>query len=175
MTSYGWDEINTAMLSGQAAMFLDSSVIYSRLQDKESSTIVGKVGVAPFVEGPGGRHGHSHFWTISLASNAPEPEAGWLFLQWATSKDLQAKIAMKGVLAPRASAWKLEGLSSVFPDEFLEAVRTSLETAVVSPANLKFFELMDPLRAQVQEAILGNVQASEALDKVQSEWEKILV
>lgn len=175
MTSYGWDEINTAMLSGQAAMFLDSSVIYSRLQDKESSTIVGKVGVAPFVEGPGGRHGHSHFWTISLASNAPEPEAGWLFLQWATSKDLQAKIAMKGVLAPRASAWKLEGLSSVFPDEFLEAVRTSLETAVISPANLKFFELMDPLRAQVQEAILGNVQASEALDKVQSEWEKILV
>ena len=35
VTSYDWDEINTAMLSGQAALFLDSSVIYGRLQDPE--------------------------------------------------------------------------------------------------------------------------------------------
>ena len=38
IAAYDWDEINTAMLAGQAAMFLDSSVIYSRLQDPEKST-----------------------------------------------------------------------------------------------------------------------------------------
>jgi ABC-type glycerol-3-phosphate transport system substrate-binding protein len=174
ITNSDWDEINTAMLSGQAAMFLDSSVIYSRLQDKEASTVVGKVGVAPMVAGPAGPHGQAHFWTISLADKAAEPEAGWLFMQWATSKDIQGKIALKGVLGPRSSAWEVDGLSKVFPDEFLKAVQTSLKTAVISPANLKFFELMDPLRAQVQEAILGNASASDSLDKVQAAWEKIL-
>ncbi|MDB5526666.1 MAG: hypothetical protein JWM58_4429 [Rhizobium sp.] len=174
ITNSDWDEINTAMLSGQAAMFLDSSVIYSRLQDKEASTVVGKVGVAPMVAGPAGAHGQAHFWTISLANSASEPEAGWLFMQWATSKDIQGKIALKGVLGPRSSAWEVPGLTKVFPDEFLKAVQTSLKTAVISPANLKFFELMDPLRAQVQEAILGNASPSDALDKVQVEWEKIL-
>jgi ABC-type glycerol-3-phosphate transport system substrate-binding protein len=174
ITNSDWDEINTAMLSGQAAMFLDSSVIYSRLQDKEASTVVGKVGVAPMVAGPAGPHGQAHFWTVSLAEKAAEPEAGWLFMQWATSKDIQGKIALKGVLGPRSSAWEVQGLKDVFPQEFLTAVQTSLKTAVISPANLKFFELMDPLRAQVQDAILGNTSASDALDKVQAAWEKIL-
>lgn len=174
VTSYGWDEINTAMLSGQAAMFLDSSVIYARLQDPSLSTVVGKIGIAPFVSGPAGRRGHSHFWTISLSGTAPEPDAGWLFIQWATSKDIQGRIALKGVLGPRSSAWEVPGLTDTFPQEFLSAVQESLETAVISPANLKFFELMDPLRAQVQETILGNTTASDALDLVQAEWEKIL-
>lgn len=174
ITNSDWDEINTAMLSGQAAMFLDSSVIYGRLQDKEASTVVGKVGVAPMVAGPAGPHGQAHFWTISLAEKAAEPEAGWLFMQWATSKEIQGKIALKGVLGPRSSAWEVGGLTDVFPQEFLAAVQTSLKTAVISPANLKFFELMDPLRAQVQDAILGNTSASDALDRVQAAWEKIL-
>jgi multiple sugar transport system substrate-binding protein len=175
ITNSDWDEINTAMLSGQAAMFLDSSVIYGRLQDKEASTVVGKIGVAPMVAGPAGPHGQAHFWTISLAGKAAEPEAGWLFMQWATSKDTQSKIALKGVLGPRASAWEVDGLSAVFPKEFLTAVQTSLKTAIISPANVKFFELMDPLRAQVQDAILGNTTPGDALDKVQAAWEKILV
>jgi multiple sugar transport system substrate-binding protein len=174
ITNSDWDEINTAMLSGQAAMFLDSSVIYGRLQDKERSTVVGKVGVAPMVAGPAGPHGQAHFWTISLAGTAAEPEAGWLFMQWATSKATQGKIALKGVLGPRSSAWEVDGLTAVFPKEFLTAVQASLKTAVISPANLKFFELMDPLRAQVQDAILGNTSPNDALDKVQAAWAKIL-
>lgn len=174
ITNADWDEINTAMLSGQAGMFLDSSVIYSRLQDKDTSTVVGKIGIAPMVAGPAGPHGQAHFWTISLAEKAAEPEAGWLFMQWATSKEVQGKIALKGVLGPRASSWKVDGLSSVFPQEFLTAVQTSLQTSIISPANVKFFELMDPLRAQVQDAILGNTSPSDALDKVQTAWSKIL-
>lgn len=174
VTSYDWDEINTAMLSGQSAMFLDSSVIYARLQDPDLSTVVGNIGIAPMVEGPGGRHGHSHFWSISLSSTAPSPDAGWLFIQWATSAEMQGKIALEGVLGARASSWEVEGLDKVFPQEFIDAVATSLDTAVISPANLQFFELMDPLRVQIQESILGNVEPAAALETVQDEWSRIL-
>jgi ABC-type glycerol-3-phosphate transport system substrate-binding protein len=174
ITSYGWDEINTAMLSGQAAMFLDSSVVYSRLVDPAVSNVVGKIGIAPFVQGPAGRHGQAHFWTVSLNNAAPEPDAGWLFLQWATSKDIQGRIALKGVLGPRSSAWEVPGLEKVFPAVFLKAVQESLKSAVISPANVHFFELMDPLRAEVQDTILGNITPQKALDQVQADWQKIL-
>jgi ABC-type glycerol-3-phosphate transport system substrate-binding protein len=162
------------MLSGQAALFLDSSVIYGRLQDPELSTVVGKIGIAPMPAGPAGAAGNSHFWTISLAASAKEPDAGWLFIQWATSKDIQARIALAGVLGSRQSSWQAEGLNQVFPQEFIDAVAKSLETAVVVPANPKFYELMDPLRAQIQEVILGDTDAKTALDAVQAEWERIL-
>ncbi|SMY09773.1 ABC transporter substrate-binding protein [Flavimaricola marinus] len=174
VTSYDWDEINTAMLSGQAAMFLDSSVIFARLQNPELSNVVGKVGIAPMVAGPAGPVGHSHFWSISLSATAPQPEAGWYFIQWATSPEMQGRIALEGVLGARASSWEVDGLDAVFPAEFIDAVKTSLDTAVISPANLKFFELMDPLRVQIQEAIMDNVEPASALEGVQEEWARIL-
>jgi ABC-type glycerol-3-phosphate transport system substrate-binding protein len=174
VTSYDWDEINTAMLSGQAAMFLDSSVIFARLQDPNLSNVVGKIGIAPMVAGPAGPVGHSHFWSISLSATAPQPEAGWLFIQWATSPEMQGRIALEGVLGARASSWQVEGLDAVFPPEFINAVKKSLETAVISPANLKFFELMDPLRVQIQESMMGNAEPDAALTAVQEEWVRIL-
>jgi ABC-type glycerol-3-phosphate transport system substrate-binding protein len=174
VTSYDWDEINTAMLSGQSAMFLDSSVIYGRLQDPTVSTVVGKTGVAPFPEGPGGRHGHSHYWSISIAESSEKKDAAWLFVQWATSKETQLALAKTGILPPRTSVTDAPELNEVFGEEFRAAVATSLASAVISPANLKFYELMDPLRAASQEVILGNIDASAALDDVQAQWETIL-
>lgn len=174
VTNYDWDEINTAMLSGQSAMFLDSSVIYGRLQDPKLSMVTGKIAAAPFPTGPAGRHGHSHYWSISIARNSKKQEAAWLFVQWATSKATQLALAQKGIFAPRTSVAQTPELEQVFGKDFLTAVGTSLATAVISPVNLHFYELMDPLRAATQEVILGNTDASKALDGVQKEWEKIL-
>jgi multiple sugar transport system substrate-binding protein len=174
ITNSDWDEINTAMLSGQAAMFLDSSVVFGRLQDPASSTVVGKVGVAPFPAGPAGAHGNSHYWSISMAESSKKKEAAWLFIAWATSKPVQSALALKGVLGPRASAWKVQGLADKFAQQFLDSVSSSLGTAVIPPAVEQFYELMDPLRAAIQEVILGNQTADAALDGVQQAWNKTL-
>jgi len=174
ITTFDFDEINTAMLTGQAAMYLDSSVIFPRLQDPEVSLVTGMIGIAPFPEGPAGRHGHSHYWTLSLAENSEKKAAAWLFEQWATSAPVQAQLSLEGILAPRASGWEVEGFNEVFPEAFISAVRTSLETAVISPANLQFFELMDPLRATVQNIILDETAVEEGLSEVQQQWESIL-
>lgn len=174
ITNSDWDEINTAMLSGQAAMFLDSSVVYGRLQDPSISTVAGKIGIAPFPAGPAGPHGNSHYWSISMAESSQKKDAAWLFIQWATSKPTQSALALAGILGPRASSWQVEGLAEKFPQEFLDAVSKSLETAVIVPAVEQFYELMDPLRAAVQEVILGNQTADVALDGVQEAWVKIL-
>jgi ABC-type glycerol-3-phosphate transport system substrate-binding protein len=174
VTSYDWDEINTAMLSGQAAMFLDSSVIYGRLQDPKLSTVTGKIGAAPFPTGPGGRHGNSHYWSISIADASKNKRAAWLLVQWATSKSVQLALGKKGILPPRDSVIRAPELRQVFGEELLGAIATTLATAVIPPADLKFNELMDPLRSATQEVLLGNQKASAALDDVEQQWKQIL-
>lgn len=174
ITSYDWDEINTAMLSGQAAMFLDSSVIYSRIKDPTLSTVADKVGVAPFPTGPAGRHGSSHYWSLSMAASSKHQDAGWLFIQWATSKPVQAQLQSKGVLAPRASIYDTSANDKLYSREFLTAMKTSLATAVILPANAKFFELMDPLRVAIQQVLVGSNTAGPALKSVETQWQNIL-
>jgi multiple sugar transport system substrate-binding protein len=174
ITSYDWDEINTTMLSGQAAMFLDSSVIYSRLQDPKLSTVIGKIGVAPFPAGPAGRHGNSHYWSLSIAAKSRNKEAAWLFVEWATSKGVQFELAKRSIFPPRNSVAQMPELKTIFGDEFLTAVSTTLSGAVTPPANTKFNELMDPLRAAVQEVILASAQVGPALDGVEQQWNQIL-
>jgi multiple sugar transport system substrate-binding protein len=174
VTSYDWDEINTAMLSGQAAMFLDSSVIYSRIKDPTLSTVANEIGAAPFPTGPAGRHGSSHYWSLSMAAASKREDAGWLFIQWATSKPVQALLQSKGVLAPRASVYDTSDASKMYAADFLDAVKTSLTSAVILPANAKFFELMDPLRVAIQQVIAGDSTAATSLKSVESQWQKIL-
>jgi multiple sugar transport system substrate-binding protein len=170
ITNYDWDEINTAMLSGQAAMFLDSSVVYPRLKDPNLSTISDKIGVAPFPAGPAGVHPNSHYWTISMAKKAVEKEASWLFMAWATSKPIQAALALKGVLGPRASAWESQELLTALGSQFIDAVRTSLSSAALTPARLGFTEFADALRSNMQLALSGSKSAKQAMVDAQASW-----
>lgn len=158
ITSYDWDEINTAMLAGKAAMFLDSSVIYSRLNNPEQSTVVGKVKMAPFPKGPAGRVAHSHYWSISIAESSRKKQQAWLFVQWATSKDIMYRAGMKGVLAPRASVWNEPSFTDQFSPDFAQSVSETLKTAVISPAHERFFEAMDIVRAEMQKVTFGAIK-----------------
>jgi len=174
VTSYDWDEINTAMLAGKAAMFMDSSVIYSRLADPAQSTVVGKVKMAPFPSGPGGRVAHSHYWSVSLAESSKQKAEGWLFLQWATSKEIMYRLGLTGVLAPRASVWEQPDFVKQFTPDFADSVKETLKSAVISPAHARFFEAVDIVRAEMQKVILGEEDLDKALAYTQSEWKKIM-
>lgn len=174
VTSYDWDEINTAMLAGKAAQFLDSSVIYSRLADPKQSTVVGKIKMDPFPAGPAGRVGHSHYWSISIAESSKAKPQAWIFLEWVTSKEIMYRAGLTGVLAPRASVWNQPTFTKQFPQDFADSYKESLKTAVISPAFSRFFEAMDIVRAETQKAILGNEQLDQALDYTQKQWERIM-
>lgn len=174
VTTAAWDQINTAMLTGQAAMFLDSSVIFPRLQDTTISQVAGKIGAAPMPSGPQGRAAHSHFWSISMSNTSKSKEAAWLFMEWATSASVQGRLALKGVLAPRNSGWNVPGFDKLYPADYRAAVQTSLKSSVISPVNVKFFELMDPLRSNTQEVMLSKQSAADGMKSVQAAWQRIL-
>jgi ABC-type glycerol-3-phosphate transport system substrate-binding protein len=171
ITTYGWDEINTAILSGKAAQFLDSSVAYSRLQDPSKSTVAGKIKVAPFPKGPKARSPHSYSWSISIAESSGEKEASWLFIEWITSKDVMYKLGMKGVLSPRAAVWNEPSFQKQFSPDYVQSAQKSLEGAVVAPPNMRFWEMVDLLDKEVQKAILGQQTADQAVENTQKLWD----
>ena len=170
ITTYTWDEINTAMVSGNAAQFLDSSVAYSRLQDTERSTIVGKVKVAPFPQGPAGRIAHAYSWSISMAESSKNKKAAWLFIQWITGKDVMYKLAMKGVLSPRDSVWADPAFQAQFSPDYVKSAQESLKSATSAPPTMRFWEAMDLLDKQIQKAMLGEQSPERALDNTQALW-----
>ncbi|WP_411036529.1 ABC transporter substrate-binding protein [Shinella sp. BYT-45] len=174
VTNYDWDEINTAMLSGQAAMFLDANVVYPRLKDATLSNLADKFAVTAYPAGPNGARSDSHYWTISMAGNAKNKEAAWLFMQWATSKPVQRDLALAGILAPRHSAWEGQALVDALGSDLIEAVKTSLSTATLYPANEHWTELADALRVEVQNALTGSKPVKQAMADAQARWVKIL-
>ena len=53
--------------------------------------------------GPGGSHPTVIGWTMSVSNYSKNKEAAWYFVQWATSKAMQEKLALEGIAPPRSS------------------------------------------------------------------------
>jgi len=174
ITQYDWDEINTVMLAGKAATFLDSSIIYPRLQDPEKSTIIGKFKVAPYPEGPAGSKPQCQYWALSVYEGSENKEAAWLFVEWVTSKEVMHQLALKGILPPRTSIWDESDFKKAYPEDFITSVRKSLETGEIYPVHPRFYQLMDMLRAEVQSALLGEKTIEDALNSTQEQWKQVL-
>ena len=178
VTGFGWDQINTAMMSGAAATFIDSSVIYPRLQDPARSTVVGKVGAAPYLIGPAGRISNAHYWSICISNLSKNKEASWLFIEWATSKPMQKKIALKGILPPRASIWKDPEFGAAYTPDFIDAMNVTFETSVCLPSSPKsgphLWGLLDGLTRKIQEIILKEKPAETAMPELEKEWKGIV-
>ncbi|BAT61925.1 putative ABC transporter-binding protein precursor [Variibacter gotjawalensis] len=47
-------------------------------------------------------------WTVAISANSKRQQAAWLFLQWATSREVQTKLVNNGVAPPRASVFQGE-------------------------------------------------------------------
>lgn len=173
LITYQWEDTATVLMAGKAATFLDSSVMYSSLQNPARSRVVGKIGTAPFPKGPAGRIAHSHYWSICINNYSKKKHASWLFIQWLTSKPVMLEMAKRKVAAPRASTWASPEFKATFPHDFIEGVSETLKTAVISPANLGFWALADVLRRIADEVIEGKKEAEPAMREVAKRWKKM--
>ncbi len=53
--------------------------------------------------GPGGSHPTVIGWTMSISNYSKNKEAAWYFLQWATSRAMEEKLALEGIAPPRSA------------------------------------------------------------------------
>ncbi len=131
-----WPDANTLFSQGKAAFFIDASLFGPSYEDPNASQVAGKVGYAvlpPVTAGGPSLTGH-WLWGLGIPKNAPHKDAAWCFIQWATSKDLTARIGASTGGAPRMSAYNDPNYTGKLNPAYIttvsEAMKTSRTTVV---------------------------------------------
>lgn len=104
-----WYEFVDGISSGRTAMAIDSNM-FGFWNDVAGKPASGKIAFAPPLHAPSATSFDSNIWIWALAMNAASEKKGtaWLFIPWATSKQVALKGALAGQLVnpPRTSTWQ---------------------------------------------------------------------
>jgi len=164
IAGYGQGESNTAFLQGQAAMYLDSTSIAGLVNDPSKSRVVGNVSWALHPMGVK-RASQSGGLGLAIPKNARHPEAGFLLMQWLTSKNQDKAVTRVGGAPMRNSTMTDAELVRQYPEfiTFKEALKYS------NPDWRPIIPVWDKINVQalgvgISEALTGKKSAEDALN-----------
>lgn len=101
VVNYSFYQISGLYKEGKAAMAFESSNELRSVMD--GGARLKDTGVAVLPPGPGGSHPTVIGWTMSVSNYSKHKEAAWYFIQWATGKVMQEKLALEGIAPPRSA------------------------------------------------------------------------
>jgi len=174
--NYHWYECVTQFGQGKAAMLIEVNPRFFFFEDPTKSKVAGKVGYAMFPAGSAGRRPSMEVASMAISPKSKKKEAAFLFIQWATSKEVAAKIIRRGIPVPRVSAWKDPSfLAEMKQRDWVDASVKSMEIAdpVYSPPVVAVSEARDVLGAVIVSSILGE-DVKAAAEKASAEFVKLM-
>ena len=176
--TFTWYEAMNHFAAGNAAFFIDADHMAETFEDPEASSVAEKVGYAPPPAGPSGRTSNIWLWSLGMASASKNNIAAWLFLQWATTKEQLEKSIPKGNINPtRQSLANSETMKEYTKDwgNYNQVWQTILADYAKwrFAAFPKFPEFADRWALAVQEVVLGERSAKEALDAAAKEMQSV--
>lgn len=177
-----YDDVVIAMQQGNAAIAIEGAPLGGRILDPDESRVRGDVGFRMVPEGPGGRHPAFTGHGFSINSASSNKEAAWLFLQWSNSFDVTKEIALSSdhIAVHRDSLWEDDDFRDRWnlPGEgdFLGTFQESLAIADPDyrPRLQGWSEVNDVYGNALQSVMLGEENAEEAMERVQSEAVEIM-
>lgn len=92
--NFNFGEVAAAMQSGQVAMIVDGTSIVAQTLDPEKSQFADQISIAAVPSGPNGRSPAIAVHGLGVPADAPNPEASFEFIEWATSEDVLTQIAL---------------------------------------------------------------------------------
>ena len=115
-TNFGFGEALGAFLSGDTAMFLDTTVVSGQTLDpnRAAPEVLGNVGWALHPEGVR-RGSQTGGFGIGIPANAENKEAAFLLMQWLTSKKGDKLVALAGGNPSRFSTHADADVNAKFP------------------------------------------------------------
>jgi multiple sugar transport system substrate-binding protein len=176
--NYNWYECSSDFQQGKTAMFIDSSGFMPLFVDPEKSAVAKNVGYAMMPKVPGkDLLPNFWYWMIAMAANSDHKDAGWLFMQWATSKAASLDIALGGGSSGRASVWASPSFKAKYPAQWADVTSKTLAIAdpTLVPYNKKQFpEFGEVLSIAITDAISGTRDIGTGLTDAANETVKIL-
>jgi multiple sugar transport system substrate-binding protein len=104
VVNYSFQQISALYRSGRAAMAFESSNELRTVMD--GGARLKDTGLLAFPAGEAGQVPTTIGWGMAVSSHSKQPDAAWYFVQWATSPEVQKKMALQGIAPPRPSVAK---------------------------------------------------------------------
>lgn len=163
---YGQGEMITSFLQGQAAMYLDSSLIFGQVNDPTKSKIAGQVS---YVVHPKGTRYSSQSGGLGLAipKNAKNPDAAFLLMQWLTSKTQDKAVSRLGGVPTRNSTLSDQDMVRQYPEYITLRQQLQYSDPDWRPIIAEWDEInIQALGVAVSEALTGKKSPEDALNGV---------
>ncbi|MEP2532309.1 sugar ABC transporter substrate-binding protein [Shimia sp.] len=179
--NFNFGEVTAAMQNGQVAMIIDESGLIAQTLDPEKSKMAADISIAAVPSGPAGRSPAIAVHGLGMPADAPHPEASFAFMEWATSADVQAKIAISASFADftRASVASdqavIDNFKSIHP-EFLNIRVAMLNDAIghYRPLIPQWPAIGAAVGENINAAVNGILSPQEALEAADQEIADIL-
>lgn len=160
-TTFLEDDVSKAMAQGETAFGLNWDSTLRDLQDPSISSI--SAGVLPTPAGASGeRPGVNGAMAYSIGANSKNQDAAWEFLTYLTSQEVQDRYVGAG-LPNWSSSYADETLIETNPEIF-QVAEVAYEDSILRPAVPNYSSVSQILQVELQNALLGNKSAQEALD-----------
>ena len=92
--NFNFSEVAAASQAGKLAILVDGTSIAAQSIDPGKSQVAEHMAIGPVPEGPAGRSPAIAVHVIGIPADAPNPEASFKFIEWATSEETLTKIAL---------------------------------------------------------------------------------
>ena len=170
VSSKTWDEQTTELQQGIVAQAICFNDCTPSIENPDESLMVGKYGYAQY---PAGEKQTSHFggWGYYIPTDAKNPEAAWLFLEWFLSYDVQRNLAENGFFPSLASLYDDESLNSI---PYWEASKVAFENSTSRPRIPQWNSMCEVMQLEISMAIAGEETAEQACRNMAAEFNEIL-
>jgi multiple sugar transport system substrate-binding protein len=169
VNTYTFYQTSELMGQGRAAMTLESTNEYATVTNHEGRAE--DVGVAVL---PPGKESHVLMplvigWHIAIPAASQKVGPAWYFILWATSKEMEARLALKGVAPPRQSVFHspdFQKWASAYPgrQQWLDSllVLATKATGTVTPPTDRAPEMGTVIGDAVSRVMLHEADAKTA-------------
>jgi multiple sugar transport system substrate-binding protein len=99
VVNYSFPQISALYRSGRSALSFESSNELRTVM--EGGERLKDTGLAPFPAGEAGQVPTAIGWGLTISAYSKQQEAAWYFVQWATSPEIQKRMALQGIAPPR--------------------------------------------------------------------------
>lgn len=173
--NFSFTESSQLFAAGQAAIQIESSNELSSLIDPALSTVANVVGVAPIPGAAGQRRVPTVLaWGISMSAYSERKDCAWEFIRWATTPEMQLRLALKGIASPRTSTAATTEYQATLDSETRRQWQETLSIVIaegssdVAPPGAAQPEIRQLMGEAISAVMLGQITAEEAARQIQA-------
>ncbi|PKL12656.1 MAG: sugar ABC transporter substrate-binding protein [Spirochaetae bacterium HGW-Spirochaetae-8] len=178
----GWNEVQVAIQQGQAAMTIDATNFATVFETGDLSKVAGKIGYAPVPAGLEGQFPAIAVASLNINALSKHKQAAWEFIKWATSSELQKKMAANGSRSDvtRNSVFEDTGYKQVYNWDNGNWLKTTQAMMNIMRGDYRpvyypeWVQIGNTIAIEVQSVFTGEKTAKQALDNAALGVEKIM-